>query len=101
MFCSKRSGSERRSCVTKAGGAPEAIDPGVSGWVVDVNSPEALAEAVINIQRNPSLAASAALRGPLFVRQHFGMSRMIAETLDAYGMKQPKLREPGGRHSRQ
>ncbi len=79
---------------TKAGGAPEAIDPGVSGWVVDVNSPEALAEAIIKIHRNPSLAASAALRGPLFVRRHFGMSRMIAETLDAYGIKQPKLQSP-------
>ena len=77
---------------TRAGGAPEAIDPGVSGWVVDLNSPEALAEAVVNIQRNPGLAATAALHGPLFVRQHFGISRMIAETIDAYGMKQPELR---------
>ena len=75
---------------TRAGGAPEAIDPGVSGWVVDVNSPEALAGAVVNIERNSSLAATAALRGPLFVRQYFGISRMIAETLDAYGMSKPK-----------
>ena len=76
---------------TRAGGAPEAIDPGVSGWVVDLNSPEALAEAVVNIQRNPNLAATAALHGPLFVRQHFGISRMIAETVDAYGIRQPEL----------
>lgn len=74
---------------TRVGGAPEAIDPGVSGWAVDGDAPEALADAVVQIRRNPDVAARAAARGPLFVRERFGMMRMISETLEAYGMSAP------------
>jgi glycosyltransferase involved in cell wall biosynthesis/predicted O-methyltransferase YrrM len=74
---------------TRAGGAPEAVDCGVSGWVVDIDSPQALAAAAINILRDPEVAAKAAARGPFFVREHFGTSRMIAETLQAYGLCSP------------
>jgi hypothetical protein len=61
----------------------------VSGWVVDTDTAGPIAEAVINIHRNPRVAARAAARGPLFVRERFGMTRMIAETLQAYGVSAP------------
>jgi glycosyltransferase involved in cell wall biosynthesis len=74
---------------TRAGGAPEAIDVGVSGWVVDEDTAEALADAVVNIRRNPDAAARASARGPLLVRERFGVPRMIAETLQVYGISRP------------
>ena len=81
---------------TRAGGAPEAVDCGVTGWVVDVDSPQALADAVIHIRGDSNVAAHAALRGPSFVRERFGISRMIAETLAAYGISVPVRFEAAG-----
>jgi glycosyltransferase involved in cell wall biosynthesis len=81
---------------TRAGGAPEAVDCGVTGWVVDVDSPQALADAVIHIRRDSNVAAHAAMRGPSFVRERFGISRMIAETLSAYGISAPVRFEDAG-----
>ncbi len=80
---------------TRAGGAPEAIDQGVTGWAVDTGSPGPLADAIINIRRHPDVAGRAAARGPDFVREHFGTSRMIAETLAAYGIVAPSVADPG------
>ena len=74
---------------TRAGGAAEAIDDGVSGWVVDGTAPQAIADAVIHIRRHPDIAARAAAHGPVFVRENFGIARMIAETLKIYAMSAP------------
>jgi len=74
---------------TRAGGAPEAIDDGKSGWVVDAHAPQAIADAIIRVRRHPDIAPRAAAHGPIFVRERFGNARMIAETLNVYGISEP------------
>jgi glycosyltransferase involved in cell wall biosynthesis len=67
------------------GGAAEAIDAGKTGLVVGEATPERLAEAVLAMLDEDQQARSAEL-GPEFVRNCFGMDRMIAETLVSYGL---------------
>jgi len=42
---------------TKVGGLPEAVEDGKSGLLVSVSAPDELAEAILRLIRNPSLAA--------------------------------------------
>ena len=42
---------------TKVGGLPEAVEDGKSGLLVSVSAPDELAEAILRVIRNPSLAA--------------------------------------------
>ena len=41
--------------VGRSGGAPETVEDGVTGFVVDVESPDALAEAVLRLLADPAL----------------------------------------------
>lgn len=69
---------------TNAGGASEAVNNGVSGWVVDSDDPSELAEAVVQLHDNPEVRARAEAEGPSFIRDKFSLDRMVRETLDAY-----------------
>lgn len=71
---------------TRAGGAPEAIDPGASGIVVDRADPTALAAEVLRILDDPAWAAAASTRARAFVAERFGEARMLDETLRLYGL---------------
>ncbi len=71
---------------TQAGGAPEAVAHGKSGMVVKTAGPEDLAEGVVYFLNSPDMRRAAAESGPPFIRDVFGMERMLSETLDAYGM---------------
>jgi glycosyltransferase involved in cell wall biosynthesis len=72
---------------TNAGGAAEAVNPGKSGWVVDSDDPANLANAIVHLIFNPKTLQTALEEGPAFVRCKFGIERMIAETVDAYGLE--------------
>ena len=76
---------------TNAGGAAEAVNPGKSGWVVDSDDPASLANAVVNLILNPKTLQTALEEGPAFVRCKFAIERMIAETVDAYGLEPAKI----------
>ncbi len=66
------------------GGAAEAIDDGTTGLVVDEATPDRLAQAVLAMLEQDQQAQSAQL-GPDFVRQRFGLDRMVDATLASYG----------------
>lgn len=71
-----------------AGGAPETLDPGQSGWVVPVDDADAAARTV-----SASIADRDALRragehGRSFVRERFGLERLIDETVSVYGLRE-------------
>jgi glycosyltransferase involved in cell wall biosynthesis len=70
---------------TRAGGTGEAIDQGVTGWIVDEPSASALAAQVCALHVDPPLRVKARARGSAFVRSRFGLKRMIDETWSAYG----------------
>jgi glycosyltransferase involved in cell wall biosynthesis len=71
---------------TRAGGTPEAIDDGATGWIVDPPSAGALADCLVALHENPAARLMAQRRGPDFVRQKFGVPRMVEETLRLYGI---------------
>jgi glycosyltransferase involved in cell wall biosynthesis len=72
---------------TAGGGTREALDLGGSGWLVEEPHADALAKAVLQALSDPNSKATAAVRGPAFVKRRFGMDRMLRETLDLYGIK--------------
>ena len=68
------------------GGIGEAVLSGVTGWTVRQADARALAERVLACVTDKEWAAKARTEGPLFVRQRFGIARMVQRTLDVYGL---------------
>ncbi|MBR0962888.1 glycosyltransferase [Bradyrhizobium diazoefficiens] len=71
---------------TRAGGAPEAIADGLTGWVIDEPSAEAIAAKIVDLKRRPDRLQAAADAAPAFVKQSFGVTQMIGSTLELYGL---------------
>lgn len=71
---------------TDAGGTRETFDPGRTGWLVESRDAAALAGRVLQILADREWAARAATLAPAFIRERFGMARMIEETLGVYGL---------------
>lgn len=69
---------------TPAGGTKEAIDPGVTGYVVSDDSAQSLAEQVIAALENSLWLESVKATGPRFIESTFGLDRMLDETLAIY-----------------
>jgi len=72
---------------TKAGGVEEALDPGMSGWIVDPPDADRLAQCVSWLLADPSAQAQARFAGPELIRTRFGLQRMINETVQAYDLR--------------
>jgi SAM-dependent methyltransferase len=71
---------------TSAGGCVEAIDPGITGVVLDTRNPEDLAREAVRLLRSPEWLANAREEGPGFVRQHFSLEAMLDKTWAVYGL---------------
>lgn len=69
---------------TKAGGVAEVFDQGVSGWIVDRDTPEALAERVLWVMGNDEWRVQAKPIAMATVRERFAMQRMLDETVALY-----------------
>jgi glycosyltransferase involved in cell wall biosynthesis len=72
--------------VTDVGGAKEALEPGVTGWAIPTDEPQDLAAGVTWLHKHPEAMEIARSRGPAFVRERFGIDRMVAETIRIYGI---------------
>lgn len=72
--------------VRPAGGAPEAIEAGTTGLVVDAAAAGPLAEAVLRVLGDPGWADAAGRRARTFARERFGIDRMLGETISLYGL---------------
>lgn len=70
---------------TDAGGTRETFDHGRTGWLVEIPDATIIAERVLYVLGNPEWAKQAAILAPEFVRERFGLERMIKETLAVYG----------------
>ncbi len=68
--------------ICDAGGAREAINEGVTGWCA--NDSDELSDLVKKILDNPTLQAEISNIAPEFIRQNFGLDRMVQETLNLY-----------------
>jgi glycosyltransferase involved in cell wall biosynthesis len=67
-----------------AGGTREAIEHGETGWIVENPSPEAIASRVLRTLDNHEWRNQVHETGPAFVMKHFGLERMIDDTLALY-----------------
>ncbi len=76
---------------TDAGGVRETLLPGVTGLVVQQRTPTSLADAVLKILNDPSWRMRVQEKGPDFIQSRFGLDRMIRETLELYGIKEPSM----------
>jgi glycosyltransferase involved in cell wall biosynthesis/tetratricopeptide (TPR) repeat protein len=71
---------------TDAGGSREAVNEGVSGTLVLTTDENELAGACLEFLSNTSRRDRARVEGPRFIRERFGLDRMLNETLSAYGL---------------
>jgi glycosyltransferase involved in cell wall biosynthesis len=69
---------------TNVGGIPEIIEDGVTGLLVPPQSPDKLAEAVITILQNPSLARQMGEAGRQRVRERFSVEQHVARIQEIY-----------------
>jgi glycosyltransferase involved in cell wall biosynthesis len=72
---------------TDAGGTREAIDEGVTGYLIEQADPAVIADRLLQILQAKEWRIGVQITGPSFVARHFGLDRMIAETLDLYEMQ--------------
>jgi glycosyltransferase involved in cell wall biosynthesis len=74
-----------RPClITDAGGAREAIREGVTGVIAQSDTAEGIAQNLLGLLQNRDLRDAASREGPVFIREAFGIKRMIDETLALY-----------------
>jgi glycosyltransferase involved in cell wall biosynthesis len=71
---------------TNAGGSAEAVLDGITGVLVDTDEAGTLATAVARVLRDEAMRARARVGAPAFIEQRFGLGRMVADTLAAYGV---------------
>jgi len=69
---------------TAAGGIPEAVADGVTGRVVPVRDPAALAAALTELLRDALLRETLGRQGRRRFEQHFTAERMVEETLRVF-----------------
>nr|WP_283812645.1 glycosyltransferase [Bradyrhizobium tropiciagri] len=70
---------------TPAGGAPEAVNHGKSGWVLQDWDAASGACQIVRLLRDGQWREAAAKDGPEFAFKRFGGQRAIDETLAVYG----------------
>jgi glycosyltransferase involved in cell wall biosynthesis len=69
---------------TQAGGIPEMVQDGVTGLLVPPRDPQALAQAILQLLRQPALATRFGEAGARRVKQHFTAERMALQTMQVY-----------------
>lgn len=69
---------------TRVGGTPEAVTHGVHGLLVEPKDPDALADAVVSILRDPQLAEQLGRRGRERMVAEFSFEAVVRRTEDIY-----------------
>lgn len=70
--------------LTRAGGAPETVEDGASGFVVDVGAVDAIAERLALLAGDPARRRAMGERARAFVKERFSVDVMVARTLATY-----------------
>lgn len=69
---------------TRAGGVPEIIEDGVSGVLVPPQDPEAMAQAIVSLLRDPQRASSIGQMARRRVEEHFTIRQYVAGVQQVY-----------------
>ena len=70
--------------VSKRGSGPELLVHGREGLLVDPDNTQEIAEAILGVLRNPSLAQHLGEAGRMRVRQVFSIDRLVGQNLSFY-----------------
>jgi glycosyltransferase involved in cell wall biosynthesis len=70
--------------VTNGGGAVEGVNHGENGFVVPLNQPKKLAEAIITILANPELKESMGRRGKEIVMKNYLWKHNVKKVIKVY-----------------
>ena len=68
----------------RVGAFPEIVERAGGGLIVEPEDPEALAEALLQLKRDPALAASLGQSGADGVRRHYTVGRMADQVEAVY-----------------
>jgi glycosyltransferase involved in cell wall biosynthesis len=69
---------------TNVGGNAEAVQNGINGFIVPSEDPQALADAIIQLLRNPSKAEEMGAAGERIAAEDFTTESMMAKTVNTY-----------------
>src|SRR5262249_18173295 len=69
---------------TTAGGMPEVVVDGRTGFLVPPRNHEAMADAIVTLLRDESLRGRMGAAGAARVRDRFSAERMVQETVSVY-----------------
>jgi len=69
---------------TRSGGIPEAMEEGVTGYLVDEHDYKALAEKILYLKNNEEVRNKMGEAGKRFVQKKFGMTKILQRHLDYY-----------------
>jgi glycosyltransferase involved in cell wall biosynthesis len=69
---------------TPVGGAPETVEHGRTGVVLESAEPREVAAVLVRLLRDTAWRSEAAERAPAFVQSAFGLERALDETIAAY-----------------
>jgi glycosyltransferase involved in cell wall biosynthesis len=69
---------------TAVGGTPEVVVDGVTGFLVPPRDPEALADAILCLLRDPELRKRMGTVGRARVTEHFSVEQMVGKTEALY-----------------
>lgn len=69
---------------TKVGGAPETVNHGVTGWVLERDDYRHAADILVRLLQDQVWRSRAYHEAPAFVRRTFGVEKMLDETIAIY-----------------
>ncbi len=81
---------------SNAGGIPDIVQHGHTGWLVPPGDPEALARRLLEVAGQPEMARRVAEQGREHARTRFSWARILAETERVYREALETLRERRG-----
>jgi glycosyltransferase involved in cell wall biosynthesis len=70
--------------VTAVGGMPEVVEDGETGFLVPPGDPEALADRLLILMRDPPAAAALGRAAGRLVAERFALGTMVAEYRAVY-----------------
>ena len=80
---------------TSCGGSADAVADHLTGLLSDPLDAEALYVSLSTLLNDEGMRQRFSEAGPLWIKQHFAMSRMVQETLACYPMLEPTLMTNG------
>ena len=69
---------------SRVGGIPEVVADQETGILVPPDNPEALADAIIKLAKNPELRASMGMKGKAAVQEKFDAEKIVGQHLQVY-----------------